>query len=169
MKIKNINNIKGIKKAVHTKYSLKVKRKHYFKQIFQTKTPLMKFQNVNLVRLEAKGLTLYDSENHILVALTRNTNEFTYYTTREDKIVNTIKTLIVINNNYNEIDAMKDSLSIRKVLLVDKNKITNAIEYYSLEFTDSYIPRVNVKELAGLRSIFIVSTQHYNSLLLFFI
>ena len=36
MKIKNINNIEGIKKAVHTKYSLKVKRKHYFKQIFQT-------------------------------------------------------------------------------------------------------------------------------------
>ncbi len=42
----------------------------------------MTFESVILVRLSAKQMTIYDSVQHILVALTRHTKNFLYCTTR---------------------------------------------------------------------------------------
>jgi len=52
----------------------------------------MTFEHVRLVRLNAKQMSLYDSESHILVALTRHTKSFIYYTTRyDDKVTKLIQ------------------------------------------------------------------------------
>jgi hypothetical protein len=57
----------------------------------------MTFENVVLVRLSAKQMTIYDSVQHILVALTRHTKKFIYCTTRliKDTIVDQINAVVI--------------------------------------------------------------------------
>jgi hypothetical protein len=121
MYVKSINGINSVPKE-KAKYLVftQNEKKELLKYGFDVNTihevQGMTFESVILVRLSAKQMTIYDSVQHILVALTRHTKNFLYCTTRliKDAIVDKINAVIINTKIGDENMARKQIESEKK-------------------------------------------------------
>jgi hypothetical protein len=121
MYVKSINGINSVPKE-KAKYLVftQNEKKELLKYGFDVNTihevQGMTFESVILVRLSAKQMTINDSVQHILVALTRHTKNFLYCTTRliKDAIVDKINAVIINTKIGDENMARKQIESEKK-------------------------------------------------------
>lgn len=156
VKVKRIATILNVEQNDRVKYLVftQAEKKDMLKYNYNVNTihevQGMTFEKVALVRLNPKQMHIYDSDAHILVACTRHTKEFTYYTTNTmDKTCQKLENALDVNVRDRSSARTK---SIKASKDANESAVKTADKYpqgYEAEYYIDVIPEQACKEMSS--------------------